>query len=502
VQSDIVLFTFNARYIHTAFGLRCLYANLKELQPRARIVEVDLQCRPVDAVEQILRFHPKIVGVSVYIWNVELVRTFVRALKQVSPQTKVVLGGPEVSHELDQQPWTDAADCVIQGEGDLAFASVCRAFLGNLPLSSRVLKATLPPLELLANPYAHYTDDDIKHRVIYVEASRGCPYRCEFCLSSLDEKVRSFSLAHFLSQLEELLSRGVLNFKFVDRTFNLNLKTSQAILEFFLKNDRPQLFVHFEMVPDRFPEALRATVRRFRPGVLQFEVGVQTLNPSVETAISRRQNHEQLKQNFEFLAEAHVHVHADLIIGLPFESEASFAEGFDRLHAMKPAEIQVGILKRLRGAPVDRHTKDAGMQYSAEPPYDVLATAHIDFHSMQRLKRFAKHWDTFANSGNFRRSIGLLWHAGGSVFSSFMQFSEFLHVQVKRTSSVSLLKNMELLLQFLRARDLGDRAREALLEDYRAGGRHETPQFLLSNAPTVEPLSLSSRRNKRQQKHA
>ncbi len=501
VQSDIVLFTFNARYIHSAFGLRCLLANLGELKDKASLLEVDLQCRPVDAAERILARNPRIVGVSVYIWNVTLVRELVATLKAVAPSVKVVLGGPEVSHELDRQPWTNQADCVIQGEGELAFKTVCQQWFADLTLAQRIIQATPPPPHLLASPYPHYTDEDIRSRIIYVEASRGCPYACEFCLSALDEKVRAFPLEAFLSEMRALLDRGVTTFKFVDRTFNLNLKTSQAILEFFLDNDRPNLFVHFEMIPDRFPDALRAVVARFREGVLQFEVGVQTLNPVVEKAISRRQNHAQLESNLMFLERAQVHVHADLIVGLPLETLSSFGEGFDRLKRFGPEEIQVGILKRLRGAPIDRHTESAGMRYAKEPPYEVLETAQIDFSTMQQLKRFARHWDVFANSGNFKQTLPLLWLNEASPFSAFLCFSGFLHQSLGTTTGVSLLRHMELLLTYLTTKGQAEAAKQALVLDYRAGGRHETPRFL-ALAQQAEPVApTAATHNKRQRKH-
>jgi radical SAM superfamily enzyme YgiQ (UPF0313 family) len=216
----------------------------------------------------------------------------------------------------------------------------------------------------LALPYDLYTDADIAHRVIYVEASRGCPYECEFCLSSLDVPVRNAPLEPFLTAMQHLLDRGVCQFKFVDRTFNLNLKISSAILRFFLERYRPGLFVHFEMIPDRLPQALRELIREFPPGVLQFEVGIQTFNEQVAKLISRRQDNARAEENLRWLREeTGVHVHADLIVGLPGEDMASFAAGFDRLVALGPQEIQVGLLKRLRGTPIVRHDRDWGMVY-------------------------------------------------------------------------------------------------------------------------------------------
>ena len=193
---------------------------------------------------------------------------------------------------------------------------------------STIVSPPLPDFAQLALPYDLYTDEDVAHRVIYVEASRGCPFECEFCLSSLDVPVRNAPLDRFLAAMESLLDRGVQQFKFVDRTFNLNLKTSTSILQFFWERYRPGLFVHFEMIPDRLPASLREIITKFPPGALQFEVGIQTFNERVAALISRRQDNAKAEENLRWLrAETGVHVHADLIVGLPGEDLESFAGG-------------------------------------------------------------------------------------------------------------------------------------------------------------------------------
>src|SRR3954470_9679678 len=409
---DIVLTTLNARYAHAAFGLRYLLANLPPaLRERATIVEFDVARRPLDVIEVVLARRPKIVGVGVYIWNVEQATRLVADLKRIRPDVTVVLGGPEVSHETDRQEIVAHADYVITGEADLAFGELCAQILsGRRPLN-KVIPAELPELDRLAPPYDLYSDEDVRNRVIYVEASRGCPFRCEFCLSSLDVPVRNVPLGLFLEAMQSLLDRGVKHFKFVDRTFNLNLKIGQRILQFFLERYRPGLFLHFEMIPDRLPEGLRELIRQFPAGALQFEVGIQTFNEEVAQRISRRQDNFKVEENLRFLrAETGVHVHADLIVGLPGEDLASFAAGFDRLVGLSPQEIQVGILKRLRGTPLVRHDREWGMIYSPHAPYEVLATKTMDFETIQKMRRFARYWDLVANSGNFVRTTPLIWN--------------------------------------------------------------------------------------------
>ncbi len=492
---DIVLTTLNAKYIHAAFGLRYLMANLGPLQSRARLMEFDINQRPVDVAEALLAQDPKIVGLGVYIWNVAPATELVALLRRIRPELVVILGGPEVSYETEQQEIVKLADHVITGEADLKFAEVCGRLLKNQPLESRVINADLPDFNQLALPYHLYDAQDIAHRVIYVEASRGCPFTCEFCLSSLDIPVRQAPLPAFLAAMQSLLDRGVRQFKFVDRTFNLNVATSRAILEFFLTRHRPGNFYHFEMIPDRLPEALREVIAKFPPGTLQFEVGIQTFNPDVAARIRRRQDYGRLEDNFRFLREqTGVHIHADLIAGLPGETLESFAAGFDRVIALRPQEIQVGILKRLRGTPIVRHDAEWEMVYSPHAPYEVLRTRTIDFAAMQELRRFARFWDLIGNSGNFVETTPLLWSETGqsppSPFHAFLRWSEWLHARTGRTDSIALVRLMELLFIYLTSelKFPPTLVAETLWRDYQRGGRNDKPTFLRDYLGEVEPM--------------
>ncbi len=519
-MADIVLTTLNAKYIHAAFGLRYLLANLGELRARASLAEFDIHQRPLDIAEILIARNPQIIGFGVYIWNVEPTAQVIAAIKRVRPDIKIILGGPEVSYETERQAIVQLADHVITGEADLKFAEVCRVLLGRaeLPLGQdaqqrvptdlpKIIPAQLPEFSQLVLPYDLYTDDDIAHRIIYVEASRGCPFTCEFCLSSLDIPVRQAPLPDLLEQWQRLLDRGVKQFKFVDRTFNLNVQVSQTILEFFLARYQPGHFFHFEMIPDRLPDSLRAIIARFPPGTLQFEVGIQTFNEDVSHLISRRQNYEKLADNLHFLRrETGVHIHADLIVGLPGETAGSFAAGFDRLIALAPQEIQVGILKRLRGTPIVRHDDEWRMVYHTHPPYEILQNRLIDFATMQKLRRFARFWDLIGNSGNFIETTPLIWSAA-SPFEAFLDFSEWLYARTGRTDSIALVRLMDWLFEFLTGELRLDarQAANALWHDYQRGGRHDKPGFLKDFLPadkTVIPLpGTKATLPKRQARH-
>src|SRR5258706_2540392 len=231
---DIVLTTLNAKYIHAAFGLRYLLANMGRLRPRGALLEFDINQRPLDIVETILAAAPKIIGFGVYIWNATETTEVVAAIKQLRPEIRIILGGPEVSYETEQQQIAALADYVVTGEADLAFAELCRQILSGRQPPTKIIPAPLPEFTQLELPYDLYNDQDIAHRIIYVEASRGCPFTCEFCLSSLDIPVRQAPLPRLVEELQKLLDRGVKHFKVVDRTFNLHLAVSQTLLQFFL----------------------------------------------------------------------------------------------------------------------------------------------------------------------------------------------------------------------------------------------------------------------------
>ncbi len=502
---DILLATLNARYIHASFGLRSLLANLGPLASRAALREFEIQQRTVDILESILAARPRILGLGCYIWNIDQSTRLVAELKRLAPEMLIVLGGPEVSYEYESLEIVQQADYLITGEADLAFRALCERLLAGDRPAEKIIPAGVPAPADLAFPYALYSDEDLAHRVVYVEASRGCPYECEFCLSALDIPVRQFPLEPFIAQMQSLLDRGCRQFKFVDRTFNLNPRVSRRILEFFLDSglvrpDRSELFLHFEMVPDRLPESLRELIVRFPAGALQFEVGIQTFDPEVSERISRRQDVAKVEDNLRWLrSETGVHIHADLIVGLPGETLETFGAGFDRLVALAPQEIQVGLLKRLRGTPIARHEATFGLVYSPAAPYEILQTSTLDFQTLQRLRRFSRFWDLVANSGQFLESTPLLW-ANASPFAAFFAFSDWLFAETGQTSGIALPRLLELLFRYLteRAGVSPSVVAETVWRDYQRGGHSDRPACLRPwigsrNSPPSAPLASTSK---------
>lgn len=511
-MTDILLTTLNARYSHCSFGLRYLFANLKEYQQSARIQEFTISQNPRDIVETILSHQPKIVGFGVYIWNTKQTHEVVSILKRVKPELKIVLGGPEVSYETESQEICQIADLTIKGEADFLFYEICRGYFERQCWpSDKFVSGLLPEITKIELPYSLYTDEDIRNRVIYVEASRGCPYKCEYCLSSLDKSVRSFDLDRFLSEMDRLIERGTRQFKFVDRTFNLSISTSLRIMQFFHERMEKGLFLHFEMVPDRLPIELREMIKKFPPGSMQFEIGIQTWNPEVSKLVSRRQAYNKIRDNFAFLTqETGVHIHADLIAGLPGETLESFADGFDSVAGLGAEEIQVGILKRLKGTPIIRHDQEWKMVYQQHPPFQVLQTRAMSFETLQRIDRFSHFWNLIPNSGNFKKTFQLIVDLASkrekpSLFWEFDELSLFLtkrHPQGHGIALLSLVESVWIYLKDLRGLD-EDRVRDALVSDYAGGAmKRDVPGFL-RNAMMPVPVPRASRPTlpQRQQRH-
>ncbi|MCG8451879.1 MAG: B12-binding domain-containing radical SAM protein [Spirochaetales bacterium] len=496
-QPKILLAVLNARYSHPSLGLRCLLANMGSLQEQTSIAEFLIGDAIEDVVEQILAQSPAILGFSLSIWNVVKSRQIMAVIRQVAPEIRIIVGGPEV--RWAKEPVKEAHH-LLRGEGEEAFPTLCHQILQGQDVPA-VVDGGLPNLKTAVLPYDLYSDKDLEQRITYVETSRGCPFGCEFCLSSRERKVRTYPRQALEEAFDNLIRRGCRTFKFIDRTFNIHEDSSIAWLDFFYerwpKDDKghligpdvirqpgrsaqrnESLFLHFEVVPERFGPRFLKSLSRFPSGGIQLEMGVQSLAPEVGERIGRPVHQKEIAESIQSLkSQTTVHIHADLIIGLPGEDEQSFARGFDKLREMGPDEIQLGILKRLPGAPIDRHTEKFAMKYNQEPPYDVLATSCIDFVQMQRLKRIARYHEIFCNSGRFVQGMEHIMAEGDSAFLALKKFSQWLWEKMGRAHAIGQPRQFALVLEYLQDHLNMDaeHAATVLAEDFLRNGH---PRYL------------------------
>jgi len=482
--ADIVLVTANARYHHASLGLRCLLANLGPLRSRAVMHEYPLDAPLARMAAEVLEHQPRVIGLGIYIWNVAPMRALAQELRAQRPDAVLVMGGPELFYETETHPLTPLADYVISGEGEIVFRNLCEALLrGERPPE---LRRTAPRLDLatLLRPDEEYTEaDDLAHRVVYVETSRGCPFGCTYCLSARDRAVRQYPLDATLAGIDRLLARGARTLKFVDRTFNLDIPRAVAILDFLRPRASAGRAFQFEMVPERFPPELRHAVRGFPPGCLRLEIGIQSFDPAVNARVGRRMDPDVVEDTLAFLCrEAGVTVHADLIAGLPGETLDGLGAGFDRLLAAGPREIQLGLLKRLRGAPLASGADTWSMHFGAEPPYELRDSRHLPAADIARVQAFAYFWERVYNRRRLAGTLPLFWEGAPSPFHAFMSWVDWVVAREGRAHSITLDRLVEHAFTYLTAptgRGLdAQRVAAALQADYAAPGRTQPPLLL------------------------
>ena len=478
----ILLIAVNARYSHSSYSVRTLKANLRELESECCIHEVELSITPLQLASYIAEKNPKIAGFSIYLWNVRIIEATARILKKIVPEIKLVAGGPELTTDYKN---AELFDLCITGEGESALREYCRSELeqekpatqqvsrlsracrgGPPTLRSQgqihlphVLQTQPEKTKKLILPFHLYSNEDIANRVIYVEASRGCPYHCTYCTSA-GTGLRLIPLETLLPGLDNLWQRGVRRFKFLDRSFTAAKEHALAIMNFFLERSAPEMCLHFEVYTDILHPEIKDMITRFPAGTLHLECGVQTLNPEVAERIGRSADVDKTLSNLKFLTnETGADIHADLIFGLPGEDEASFASGFNKMvNSCNPPTVQINLLKALPGTELSGRTDYYKLKFNPEPPYELLESEHMNFSTLTRIQRLARCRELVHNRGKFADEVTKLIALSPDVYDTFMRLSEHIYQAEGRMHRIAQPRLKKLIDEFL-ATDSADEHR-------------------------------------------
>ena len=401
---SIGLITLNAKFIHSSLSLRYLRNAAREAGHKNVWIKEFVINQPVWKVaSEIQKLKPDILGVGIYIWNRNQSFELIERLQKQNPNLKIVIGGPEVSFETET-----SADCpVISGEGEKKWLEYLQIIdQGEVP-SKEVLdrwKTYGSDLPDLKPAYLEEDYSQLKNRIVYFETSRGCPYLCSFCLSALDKTVRYFDDEQIYNQIKNLIDAGVKKLKFVDRTFNLKPSRMKTLMEWLSQFIGSEF--HFEVVGDILTPDILRFLETVPPGMFQFEIGIQTIDESVQESIDRKQNNQKLFDTIKtLLVQDRIHFHCDLIFGLPGENMEKILNSFREVLSLRPHELQLGFLKFLPGAPIKNKIHSHKYEYQSTPPYELISNKDLSAEEVDYLKKFADIFDRFYNSKRFRFCI-------------------------------------------------------------------------------------------------
>ena len=509
---NILLTAINAKYIHSnpaVYSLRayaCRYGGSR-YEEEIRIAEYTIN-QPVDEIlMDIYERCPDILCISCYLWNISYVEQLIREIPKVLPETKIWLGGPEVSYNaremLDGYPGLAGVMCsegeqtflelmqYYHGEGAAALRDVAgiayRARTGNGNAAGDVCETPVrPALDLSTIPFIYEHIEDFDNRIVYYESSRGCPFSCSYCLSSIDKCLRFRDPDLVRRELQFFIDHEVPQVKFVDRTFNCRHDHAMAVWSYIKEHDRGITNFHFEVAADLLNDEEIALIRSMRPGLIQLEIGVQSTNPDTVREIRRRMDLVKVEGNVAAVREArNVHQHLDLIAGLPYEDYDSFARSFDRVYAMKPDQLQLGFLKVLKGSLMHEKTEEYGLVYQDRPPYEVLSTKWLSYSDVIRLKKIEEMVEVSYNSGQFRNTMEQLEQAYASSFEMYGALADYYEKNGLSRISHSRIARYEILYHFMEETEGTERIAEyrewLTLDLYLRDNVKNRPAFLGEN---------------------
>ena len=434
----ILLCAVNAKYIHSNLAVYSIRANAGEYRNQIELGEYTINQYVEDILQDIYQKKPDLIAFSCYIWNIRHIRELVRELRKVLPNVPIWLGGPEASYDakglLENYPEVTG---VLVGEGEESFYELCKFYDGKLESLEDVKgiayreagEVIVKPFELVKDlstlKFAYEDFKDFEHKIIYYESSRGCPFSCSYCLSSIDKSVRFRDLEIVKKELQIFIDEKVPQVKFVDRTFNCKVSHAMAIWQYIHEHDNGVTNFHFEVAADLITEEELELFEKMRPGLIQLEIGVQSTNEETVCEIRRKMNFSKVAEMVTKVKKiGGIHQHLDLIAGLPNEDYESFGKSFDDVFALCPEQLQLGFLKVLKGSYMYENRDAYGLVYRSEPPYEVLFTNWLSYEEMIRLKGIEQIVELYYNSHQYDKTLKEVFEGEKSAFAFFESFAD------------------------------------------------------------------------------
>lgn len=458
-----VLAAVNAKYIHSNLAVYCLGAYARARGENVEVKEYTINQNPEEILKDLYLSRPDVLALSCYIWNISTVREIAAQLHKLLPGLPIWVGGPEVSYDaerfLRENPW---AAGVMRGEGEITFTELLYRMRNNQDLTDLlgiawrneegcvVINPDRPVMDLSEVPFPYTELTDFEHRIIYYESSRGCPFSCSYCLSSIDKKLRFRDLSLVLPELQFFLDHRVPQVKFVDRTFNCRHDHAKAVWKYLSEHDNGVTNFHFEIAADLLDEEEMELIASMRPGLIQLEIGVQSTNVNTITEIHRKMDFSKVSAVVNRIKKGHnVHQHLDLIAGLPFEDLESFTQSFNDVFALQPDQLQLGFLKVLKGSFMHRMADSYSCVYRDKEPYEVLFTRWLSYDDVLRLKRVEEMVEVYYNSAQFTRTLSFCLAVFPDAFAFFDCLGQFYEDKGYFGIAHTRIRRYEILLEFM-----------------------------------------------------
>ena len=475
-----LLVGINAKFIHSNLAIRYIqkYAKIKN-----QIIDIEEYTinQPIDDIlSSIIEAKVDILGFSCYIWNIDYIKKLIKMIKKITPETKIILGGPEVSYEsIDFLKSEEAVDYIVRGEGEASTTNLFQVIEvdGLVEEVSGITYRVGNDIKETKQGIVQNMDDipfvyedsmeNLEHRLIYYETSRGCPYSCEYCLSSIEKGVRFRSLDKIYGELQFFLDKKVKQVKFVDRTFNAKKSHAIGIWEYLKEHDNGYTNFHFEIVADIIDDKMIKLLKTLRVGLIQLEIGIQSTNEATIVDINRATNFLELKKRIlEIKSGNNIHIHLDLIAGLPKEDKKAFMNSFDDVMFMRPEQLQLGFLKVLKGSMMYKKQKDYNLSYREFPPYEIISTNDMSYTVINELKQIEKLLEIYYNSGQFVQSIEYLMTSFDSEFRFFEEFAIYWKKEELEKYKHARISLYEIVYKFARVYVEDDFLKELLIHDF------------------------------------